>query len=247
MNSTLNTSGRFANHLFRNMAVHFLAEKNNIKMEYSFKKEIEELGITLFVGSNIYENCTIINDQNFFDFIHKPFYTNIVLNQDMYAQTSSFAFYLYNYFHSDGPKDKIISKNNYNSRYRRNNDVFVHVRLGDVPNFNPGFQYFDSVLSRLSFDNGYISSDSIEHEICTRLIQKYNLKVINLNEVKTIMLGSTCKYIVLSNGTFSWWIGMLGFYSEVWFPKIYKFWHGDIFVLPWNEVAYQETHPLFTP
>jgi len=73
------------------------------------------------------------------------------------------------------------------------------------------------------------------------LIDKYNLTVFEGNEVQTMQFGSTCKHIVLSKGTFSWWIGVLSFDSNVWFPenKNIKPWHGEIFIFPeWNKVCY---------
>ena len=69
--------------------------------------------------------------------------------------------------------------------------------------------------SKLDFNNGYISSDSIQNETCKYFIKKYNLNIVNYNEVKTIMFGSTCNNIILSGGTFSWLIGFFAFYSEV--------------------------------
>ena len=53
------------------------------------------------------------------------------------------------------------------------------------------------------------------------------------------MFASTCKNVILSSGTFSWLIGLLSYYSNIYYPKIYVKWHGDIFVFSeWTEVAY---------
>ena len=114
-----------------------------------------------------------------------------------------------------------------------NNDVFIHVRLGDIQDkWNNSFEYYNSILEKMSFDKGYISSDTIDSEICVKLIDKYNLNIINENEVKTIMFASTCTNIVLSGGTFSWLIGFLAFYSKyIYYPMDKKDkWYGDIFV-----------------
>jgi len=105
-----------------------------------------------------------------------------------------------------------------------------------MDNHHP-FEYYDKVLQKISFTNGYISSDTIHHEICIKLIEKYNLHIISKDEVATIQFGSTCKYIVLSSGTFSWLIGLFGFYSQIYYPEEYKKWHGDIFVFDdWNKI-----------
>jgi hypothetical protein len=93
----------------------------------------------------------------------------------------------------------------------------------------------------LSFENRYISSDSIDDDICRQLIQKYNLSIIDLDEVDTILFACTCHKFILSSGTYSWLIGFLSMCcsenpSIIYYPKIKKIWHGDIFVYPeWIE------------
>jgi len=238
ISTTLNTSGRFANHFIRNMASHILAKKYNLKFIYSYYNEIKELGIDLFVdGVNSYEESIVIDEYNLMDYINNiSINKNIIMNN--YYQIKEFILYLKKYFEDNNLMDQIKIKNIYNSRYDTNNDMFVHVRLGDTIGFNLPFEYYDNIISTIKFENGYISSDTINHEICQKLINKYNLKKIELNEIQTIMYGSTCKYIVLSEGTFSWLIGFLGIYSKVYIQSINKWhgdifvWHGDIFVLP---------------
>ena len=140
--------------------------------------------------------------------------------QANYCQTSYTSRLYLKYLYDN--KNSIINSNPYKNRYNYNNDVFIHVRLGDVVNKNPGLKYYTNVLESIHFDKGYISSDSIDHSICKELIAKYNLTVIILDEIQTIQFASTCKYIILSNGTFSWMIGSMGFFSKVWYPKVKK-------------------------
>ena len=125
MNTTKNTGGRFANQFIRNMAAHFLAEQNNIKMEYSYFNEMKELGISLYVGSLNYETCTKVNDDNFFNLLNKKVNTNIFF-EELYCQTSEFAHYLYHYFNTEKMRQNIITSNYYKNRYQKNNDVFLH-------------------------------------------------------------------------------------------------------------------------
>lgn len=238
INTTFNTPGRFGNQFFRNLAVHFIAKNNNLKISYNLNEKFNDLGIDLFSGSKTYDSEYIINDANFFDLIKNSTIINSNIKlEEMYAQTPSFTLYLHDYLNNKEQKDRIINANKHKSRYSTNNDVFIHVRLGDVPYTNPGLEYYDSVLSKLKFTNGYISSDTINHQICQQLILKYNLQIINSNEVDTIQFASTCKNIILSNGTFSWLIGALGYNSNIYYPKIIKPWHGDIFVIKsWNQI-----------
>jgi len=240
INSTICSDGRFANHFFRNIAMHFIAQNNNIKFKYSYSEEFDKLGIEFFKnGTNTHNENMILNNDNFYNLISEniKINKNIEVSQHMYNQTKDFAHYIKKYIYENDQKNKIIEKNIFNIRYDNNNDVFIHIRLGDVPHLNPGFTYYDKVLSNLKFEKGYISSDSIGDPICIELIKKYNLTIFNGDEVHTIMFASTCKNIVLSHGTFSWLIGLLGFYSNIYYPKIKHIWHGDIFVFPeWNEI-----------
>ena len=246
MNNTINSSGRFGNHFFRNLACHFLSLNNDIKFKYSYLNEFNELGINLYTnGVNTYNEYININDDNFFHYIKNNIKFNKNINlEEMYAQTEEFAFYIKQYIYQEEQKNKILNHNIFNNRYNNNNDVFLHVRLGDVVHHNPGFVYYDSILSNLQFESGYISSDLLEHPMCIALINKYKLKPITYTEVKTIMFGSTCKNIILSNGTFSWILGLLGFYSNIYYPKIKNNWHGNIFVFnEWKQVDTSNSVP----
>jgi hypothetical protein len=108
------------------------------------------------------------------------------------------------------------------------------VRLGDVAQFNPGYNYYDNAIKACGATSGFISSDSPDHPIVTALAEKYKLEVFHNNEVNSIMFASTCKHLVLSHGTFSWIMGVLGYFSDVYIPPkhIMKQWCGDIFDMP---------------
>jgi hypothetical protein len=246
MNKTIhltNTSRRFVNHFFINMVCHFISINNNLKFEYSYFDDFQKLGIDFYIGEKTYDSSIELSDSNFFFYIDKVFHKNITFHPSIYFQTKEFAFYLKNYIYQPTQQVNIISHNPFKERYNNNNDVFIHIRLGDSVKNNPGFLYYDNLLSKLSFDKGYISSDSIQHPICSSLISKFNLHIIDDNVVPTIQFGSTCKHIILSNGTFSWFIGLLGFYSTVYYPKIKNIWHGDIFVFPeWNEIDASDSY-----
>ena len=101
-------------------------------------------------------------------------------------------------------------------------------------------EYFTKALNLISFKDGYIASDTRNHPLVQELIKEYKLILFQDTEVRTIQLASTCRYQVLSQGTFSFMMALFGFYTElVQWPQIKQKWHGDIFVLPgWKEVAW---------
>lgn len=235
-NNTIGLAGRFCNHLIRNLYASFLAEAGDLCMRYSYPDEIRRLGLQLYSGSKMHKTTIIIRDNDFLTFLDKPIHDNIFVDW-LSAQNHEFALRLYQYFRSD-KKDTIMNANIYKERYNANNNVFVHLRLGDVAQLNPGYTYYENALKIINVSSGYISSDSPDHPWVQALAEKYGLQIMKKDEVDTIMLASTCKHIVLSHGTFSWTIGAFGFFSNVYIPPhSYNTWTGDIFRMPsWQVV-----------
>jgi len=267
INTTFAAGGRFGNIFIRNFVTEYIAKKNNLKIEYERYNQFEKLGIKLFIGANFYDETLVITDENIDSIIfdNNIFNTyasnrNIIFRQDNYnpfslpdyawCQTSSIVSHIRNVVNFE---NRIYENNPYKARYNNNNDLFIHVRLGDIINFNfdVSVNYYDSIIQRILdsdnyknspyFNTGirYITSDSIDHHICRNLINKYNLQIYNSDEIDTLQFGSTCQSIVLSNGTYSWLLGLLSFHSNVHYPTIKIKWHGNIFVYPdWHEVGY---------
>lgn len=230
-------TGRLANRFFQNMAVHFIAKKYNIKANYLSESTFNEIGIEFYKEGGIQTHTTPVkmDETTFMDILTSEKKDCRIEYIFGYYQTKEFSLFL----KQNMDWDKILQHNLFKKRYNTNDDVFIHVRLGDIVHWNPGFQYYDSVLSSITFRTGFITSDSPSHPIVQSLIQKYKLLLFNKSETDTLMFGSTCKYLVLSNGTFSWLIGFLGKYSTVYFPKMKHVWHGNIFVFPeWKEIDY---------
>jgi hypothetical protein len=234
VNNTEIHNGRFGNLFFINMVLHFISKRYDLKTKYKYNDKFLNLGIELFIGNNTYKENTYLTEINYFDLINKKSnFTNIIVTNNSWFQNYEFCLFLEIYFNKQNIKNKIIKKNRFSNRYKNNNDLFIHVRLDDVEEMSSHnkFEYYDNVIKKYNFDNGYISSDNLNSSICKNLIQKYELKIINYNEEETIMFGSTCNNIILSGGTFSWLIGFLAFYSQyINYPINNSKWYGDIFV-----------------
>lgn len=239
-NNLTSSPGRMCNHIIRAHVASIFAKNSNIAINYGqFLPEMTELGINLFTQGTMTHNTEItINDNNFMTLLNIPIYKNINVFHSFF-QTKEFSNYLYIYYQKSENQESIINANKFKERYKNNNDVFIHVRLGDVTHLNPGFEYYDKALSRLTFENGFIATDDFNHEICQKLIQKYNLKIIDYNEVDTIMFGSTCKYIILTGGTFSYITGLFGFFSNVYYLKSFNTWFPAelFFIDDWTEIS----------
>lgn len=218
------SEGRLCNHIIRALGSSFIAKSQNLNFNYGeYYSQMKQLGIDLYNGTMTY-NSEITIPNNIMPYISVPLFKNINVSSS-YFQTKEFSNYLYSYYQNPCSQELVIKANIFSNRYKNNEDVFIHVRLGDVSDKNPGFSYYDRVLSQISFDKGYIASDQLEHDICKRLIKKYNLIEIKYNEVETIMFGSTCKYIVLTGGSFSYIIGLLGFFSKIYYIKGDNSWY----------------------
>ena len=238
MNDMTGSEGRFCNHIIRALGASFIARSQNLKFNYGqYYDKMKQLGINLFNGTITFD--TVLNiPNNIIPYLSSPLFRNINVNASFF-QTRDFSNYLYQHYRHKSNQQSIIDANKFNHRYNNNNDVFIHIRLGDVAHLNQGFTYYDEALTRVSFENGYIASDNVNHEICKRLIQKYNLKIIDYDEVETIMFGSTCKNIVLTGGTFSYIIGLFGFFSKVYYLKGMGNWYpSELFYIDdWTEIS----------
>jgi hypothetical protein len=237
MSKTIYQNGRLCNQIIRNLCVSLIAEKNNLYVDYANYKLIQELGINLFIGENKFEKMIKINDANFFEILNLPkndLQSNIDAN-DNYFQTKDITNFLYVYLNRDDNKQQIIDANKFKNEYNNNNDCFIHIRLGDVANKNPGLQYYLEALKNIEFNHLFIASDDVNHQIIKDICDKYPItQVLNFNEQNTIQFGSTKKYVILSHGSFSAVIGYLAFFSIVMYPKYdpAKMWYGDMFTIP---------------
>jgi hypothetical protein len=243
--ATITTNnGRLGNQIIRNLAVSFIAKKHNLNVNYYNYELISQLGIDLFIGTRIYSDIIELNDLNYFDIYNANNITCNLEPNNCYFQTRELYYMIHNYLNSDIIKSNIIKMNKFKERYNNNNDLFIHIRLGDIAHFNPGINYYLKSIKYIkelhNFDNIYISSDTPTHDIIKKIVEIYPCaNLIYCNEIETIQFGSTCKNIILSNGTFSAIIGTLSFYSDVYYPKIQKGkeWHGDIFSIEsWTEI-----------
>ena len=232
INTSKTHNGRFGNLFFINMMCHFLALKYDINFDYKYEENFSKLGIYFYKGNNSYKNFIQLTDDNFLEkinFSHDP--CNILINNYLWCQTTEFVEILKKYWYNKFNKIQIKNNNKFKSRYKSNNDLFIHVRLGDLFDKNIDLKnYYLKCLNTLKWQRGFISSDSINSDFCKELIIKFNLNIIDENEVDTIMFSSTCNNLILSGGTFSWMIGFFAYESaNIYYPLIKEPWYGRIF------------------
>lgn len=238
MSSTTERNGRLGNQLIRNLALSLIAEKNNLKVNYHNRALIESLGIPLFSGDLEYAETQELNDLNYFSTYNESVTHNLDPNK-AYFQTKEITNFLLKHIRALRPI--ITEKNPFRERYENNNDLFVHVRLGDAHQHNPGVNYYLGTIRAIQFDNLYISTDERGHSIIQTLLQQFpGAQLFERDEITTFHFASTCKHIVLSHGSFSAIIGYLSFFSNVYYPEYEKdkMWYGDMFSIEgWTKMA----------
>lgn len=234
LNNTKTHNGRFGNIFFINMVCHFLALKFNLTIDYKYKDQFNRLGIQFFSGNNHFDDELYydLTEDNFMDIINfSPIPKNIMITNNIWCQQEDFVNIIKKYWYCKHNQKRIINHNKFKERYKSNNDLFIHIRLGDIKDKTKSLEgyYLDSI-SNLKWERGYIASDSLDHDLCKYLIEKFSLIPVTYNEVDTIMFGSTCNKIILSGGTFSWLIGFFAYYSPtIIYPEIKNPWYGKIF------------------
>jgi hypothetical protein len=211
--------GRLCNQIFRSIGISILAEKHNLKVQYPFKyiDIMNKLGIILFNGSKTYINITNINDNNLIHYINLENIDYTFNIEYCFFQTQEISDLIFNYIRNKC-KENIITNNKFKDRYSNNNDIFIHMRLGDTIYNRIHIHYYINILNTLNYNNIYISSDTINDTEIMKIQQTFkNVHLIEYNEIDTIHFGSTCKNIILSTGSFSAIIGYMAFYSNIFY------------------------------
>jgi len=224
-------NGRLCNQIFRNIAVSMIAEKNNLYVTYASPHKMKHLGIPLHVGKFKYKDTVDLTDDNYDTLFDQPLHVNLNANNHFF-QIHEIATKIKEYLNTN--KESIIRANPF--RYHTNNDIFIHIRLTDVQEYNPGIDYYKKAIEQCDYTHIYIGTDDPSHKIIQELTL-LNITILQTDEIQTIQFGSTCKSIILSHGSYSAIIGYLGFFSTVYYPAYKTMWYGDIFSMDgWNKI-----------
>jgi hypothetical protein len=224
---TINKRGRLGNGIFQNCVASILSKKFDMKAEYLHEKELSLLNPKFHTGKRIYEEQVEVTNANLFEILEKKEIHHGLLLTGLFQLKP----FILNY------KKEILDCFDLQNNGEHSEDLFVHVRLGDTINKNPGLDYYIKAIEQINYQRGYISSDSFSHEIVASLIDRFNLIPYDKSRINTINFGKNFKNIVLSSGTFSWWIGFLSQAHNVFYPTGGPIWCGDIFVFDeWSPI-----------
>jgi hypothetical protein len=132
-----------------------------------------------------------------------------------------------------------------NEKWEQGNENIFH----EVVNKN-------SLKERLIYVNFDVNTNIVERNFCLSELNKKGLEMDNklpfkeylgelgksyfvVSPLETIDFAKNFNNLVLSEGSFSWWIGFLSHANNVYYNERPRFWHGDIFVVSkWKKLKY---------
>lgn len=232
---TINYGGGLGNRMFMYAAAYVLSKKHKILIKTNLSEYPHEE--ILDVKNYEFNNEIVVTNKNFMSIYESDeIKSNLLLND--YFQTSEIV-----------TKFQYEFKECFNLNLNPINGTIIHYRLGDLLIFYNSeavtkLNYFEKCIDCIeNKKNMYITTDSPHHENVQYLVDKYNIKLIDIKRADTIKFASRFTNKILSTGTFSWWIGFLGNQkSNVYCPipdEYYK-WLGDIYIFKeWNYVSYK--------
>ncbi len=239
MSVSINYSGRLGNNLFQYVAAYIFAKKFNLKITSSIVENIFDL--PSLVGDVTSDNIIDVDDNNFMTLLESESLTQAHYHFLGYYQNRDFILKykneiksLFNLKFTDIPKD----------------EVFVAYRIGDINGERQmlPIEYYREALQNIGCDKGYITSDTPNHPNVIQLSIEFNLIIYNNSPIETIDFAKNFNNLVLSEGSFSWWMGFLSSAENIYYNERRRFWHGDMFVIPeWKALKYDWDQTCINP
>ena len=233
--------GRMGNNMIQYIAAYIFAKKNNLKLISEPKHHpVGSVGsdwgsyfhLPPLYGGDSGSGKVILNDDNYIQYLNSESVGSHHYHLNGFFQTKEL---LYNY------RDEIKNLFKLNYSDIEKDVVFVAYRIGDVEGYRQMLpkEYYIEALEMIKPKGGYITSDTINHPFVKELSDKYNLKqYIPKHPLEKIDFAKNFNNLILSEGTFSWWMCFLSKAENVIINERDFNWFGrDIFDHPkWKKL-----------
>lgn len=235
------SGGRLGNHLCRFNAAFILANKYNLSLEIINKEYIDTCIKQFKINENVFiKNTPIFNISHTLHSIYSEDLKDIFTHPEKFLNRN-FNVKGYNnaggiFFLHKTDTQKLFNVYNQEKNYE---DVFIHLRLGDfaLTPWSMPFEYFDEALQILKYKKIFVSTDGWNDTRIVKLKNKYNITTYSDTPEKTIHFASTFNQLILSEGSFSWWMQHLSSAEKIVVPlRNYGIKHHDpnCIRLPWT-------------
>lgn len=222
---SLKFGGRLGNNLIQFAAAAVLAKKHNLCLNLPTYKPLaveffKRLDVKSISGTS-YQKQIEVNDKNYFNHLEMP--------------VRETGFCLKGYF-QDGRllcEHRVDILNLYKLPSIDCNpsscDAFLACRLGDtllkqhlIGKYS-SMEYIENQLKkhRKNYGKVYVTSDTINHLPLAELIKRYDLTIYQNEPLDTILFASQFNNLILSAGTFSYW---MAYFSQAENITVYKSW-----------------------
>jgi hypothetical protein len=233
---TVNYGGRLGNNLLQYISAYVFAKKFNLSLVTPPINNGLNFGdffkLNNCNGDINNSHSVVITNNNFLDYLKQ---TNIPKAHYIFSDYFQLKDYILEY------GDEII--NCFKPIENKIDEVFVIYRIGDIVNLRQmlPIEYYRECLNDITFSSGYITSDTPNHPNVIKLCEEFGLKLYNNPcPMTTIDFARKFNKLILSEGTFSWWIGTLSQSDTIFYNERERFWHGDIFVNKlWKKKYYE--------
>lgn len=223
-------SGRLGNNLFQYSAAYIFAKKFGLNLNTNIDNNLFELPKT--EGKIVEINTINVTDNNYIELLEKK---NI---EDSHYQFVGY-YQIKDFILKYEKEIKSLFTLKYDNTSKES--VFVCYRIGDINNSRQmlPIEYYQKALKKLKCKKGVITSDTIDHPNIKKLSDEFNLEIFNDTPINTLNYGKNFNNLVLSEGSFSWWIGFLSNAKNIYYNSRERFWHGDMFVFPnWTSLEF---------